>query len=422
MSMNLSQNFSKAIKLPPTPKGRSTRTTLLKNAHTLFKEKGYYASSISEICHRSNVTMGTSYKYFRNKEEIFSELTHIIIQDFKDKIDRIDLHSVNFEERFRQNFSLLFHYIKKNFHFHKILGESELVDRVTITFYENIVQYYKKYIQEEIRSGNIRKVDSEALTYCLIGIAYFNSFDWLKWKRRWSPEKIIDLLIDFILKGINGPIPFKMSLIPPLPSPIDKFLQPQGESISSKGDQTKNNLFQAAEGVFGHHGFNRASIAEITRRANVGLGTFYIYFNSKKDILEALVRHICHQLRKEIQIAVASLKDRREVERVGILRFFEFAREHQAIYRLIPETEMVNAEVGKWYYQKIAEGYIRGLRKGIEAGQIRKQNPELIAYSLMGLAHFIALRWIVWNPSTRAKVPLKTFNDVMEFILYGLRR
>jgi hypothetical protein len=83
---------------------------------------------------------------------------------------------------------------------------------------------------------------------------------------------------------------------------------------------------------------------------------------------------------------------------------------------------MVNAEVGKWYYQKIAEGYIRGLRKGVEAGQIRKLDPELMAYSLMGLTHFIALRWIVWNPSTRAKVPLKIFNDVMEFILYGLRR
>jgi len=422
VSMNLSQNFSKAIKLPPTPKGRSTRTTLLKNAHTLFKEKGYYASSISEICHRSNVTMGTFYKYFRNKEEIFSELTHLIVQDFKNKIGEMDLYPLDFEERFRKNFSFLFKYIKENFHFHKILGESELVDRVTISFYENIVQYYKKYIQKEIREGKIKKLDPLALAYGLIGISYFNAFEWLKWKRRKTTEKTIDLLIDFILNGINGVTPLKKSMtMPPPPSP-DKLLQPPIERELSRGDQTKNNLFQAAEEIFGHYGFNRASIAEITRRANVALGTFYIYFKNKEDILESLVKHICHQMRKEIQMAVFSIEDRREAERVGILKFFEFAREHQAIYRLIPETEMVNAEVGKWYYQKIAKGYIQGLRKGIEAGQIRKQDPELIAYSLMGLTHFIALRWIVWNPSTRAKGQLKIFNDVMEFILYGLRR
>ncbi|MDI7261125.1 MAG: hypothetical protein QME90_14550 [Thermodesulfobacteriota bacterium] len=126
-------------------------------------------------------------------------------------------------------------------------------------------------------------------------------------------------------------------------------------------------------------------------------------------------------LRKEIQISVASFRDRREVERVGILIFFEFAREHQAIYRLIPETEMVNAEVGKWYYQKIAEGYIRGLRKGIEAGQIRKLDHELMAYSIMGLVHFVALHWIIWNPSSRARVPPKILYDIMEFIFFGLQ-
>lgn len=421
MNMNLNQNLSKAIKLPPTQKGRSTRTTLLNNAHTLFKEKGYYASSISELCHRSNVTIGTFYKYFRNKEDIFSELTHSIMQDFKDKIEKIDLDSLDFGARFRQYFSILFNFIKDNFHFHKILGESELIDHATVAFYKSIAQYYNKYIRKEIRVGSIRELDPEALTYCLIGISYFNAFEWLKWKRR-KIEKTIDLLIDFILNGINGVTPLKKSMTMPPPLSPDKLLQPPIERELSRGDQTKNNLFQAAEEIFGHYGFNRTSIAEITHRANVALGTFYIYFKNKEDILESLVKHICHQMRKEIQMAVASIKDRREAERVGISKFFEFARKHRAIYRLIPETEMVNAEIGNWYYQKIAKGYIKGLRKGIQSGEIRKLDPELMAYSLMGLTHFVALRWIIWNPLAKAKVPSKIFNDIMEFILYGLRK
>lgn len=344
------------------------------------------------------------------------------MQDFKDKIKKIEVYPRDFEERFRQNFSILFNYVKENFHFHKILGESELIDRVTIGFYENIAQYYKKYIQKEIREGKIKKLDPLALAYGLIGISYFNAFEWLKWKRRKTPEKTINLLIDFILNGINSPTPLNKSMTIPSPPSPDKLLQLPIERELSRGDQTKNNLFQAAEEVFGHYGFNRASIAEITRRANVALGTFYIYFKSKEDILESLVKDICHQMRKEIQMAVFSIEDRREVERVGILKFFEFARNHRAIYRLIPETEMVDAEVGKWYYQKIAKGYIQGLKKGIQAGQIRKLNPELMAYSLMGLTHFIALRWIIWNPLAKAKVPSIIFNDIKVLILYGLRK
>ncbi len=420
--MNLHRDFQKKVKLPPSPKGRSTRLFLLHNAHTLFKEKGYYASSISEICHRSCLTIGAFYKYFKNKEDIFYQLTYSIMQDFKDKFEKIEVYPQDFEERFRQYFSFLFNYIKENFHFHKILGESELVDRVTISFYENIAKYYKKYIQKEIREGKIKKLDPLALAYGLMGISYFNAFEWLKWKRRKTTEKTIDLLIDFILNGINGPTPIKRSMtILSSPTP-DKLLQPIVERKISRGDQTKNNLFQAAEEVFGQYGFNRASIAEITRRANVALGTFYIYFKSKEDILESLVKHICHQMRKEIQMAVFSIEDRREVERVGILKFFEFVRKHRAIYRLIPETEMVNAEAGNWYYQKIANGYIKGLRKGIQAGEIRKLDPELLAYSLMGITHFIALRWVIWNPSFKAKLSSKLSNDIMEFILYGLRR
>jgi len=420
--VNFYRDFQKEVKLPLTPKGRSTRISLLHNAHTLFKKKGYYASSISEICHRSGLTIGAFYKYFKNKEDIFSQLTYSIMQDFKDKIEKIEVYPRDFEERFRQNFSILFNYVKENFHFHKILGESELVDRVTIAFYENIAKYYKKYIQKEIQEGKIKNLDPLALAYGLIGISYFNAFEWLKWKRKKTTEKTIDLLIDFIINGINGSTPLKKSMTIPSPSSPNKLLQPPIGRKLSRGDQTKSNLLQAAEEVFGHYGFNRASIVEITRRANVALGTFYIYFKSKEDILESLVKHICHQMRKEIQMAVSSIEDRREAERLGIFKFFEFARKHRAIYRLIPETEMVNAEVGNWYYQKIDKGYIKGLKKGIQAGQIRKMNPELMAYSLMGITHFIALRWIIWNPLAKAKVSFKIFNDIMEFILYGLRK
>jgi hypothetical protein len=38
---------------------------------------------------------------------------------------------------------------------------------------------------------------------------------------------------------------------------------------------------------------------------------------------------------------------------------------------MVPECEMIRREVALWYYEKIARGYSRGLRQGIQKGEIR---------------------------------------------------
>ncbi|MGA9595817.1 MAG: helix-turn-helix domain-containing protein, partial [Acidimicrobiia bacterium] len=51
---------------------------------------------------------------------------------------------------------------------------------------------------------------------------------------------------------------------------------------TAKGRATRQAILDAAEDVFGESSYERASIAEITRRAGVAQGTFYVYFPDKK--------------------------------------------------------------------------------------------------------------------------------------------
>jgi AcrR family transcriptional regulator len=399
----------------------ATRAAILDTAHQVFKESGYYGASVSEITRRCGISMGNFYLYFKNKEQLFLELNDLIISRFIARTGSLPPESRPFEERLREAVRLLYDHTRENFAFHRILGESELSDRVTIAYYEILARVYRNFFRAEIQRGRIRALDPAVIAYGLIGICYFNSLDWGPGEKGLSPSQTVDSIIALALKGIAGPAPWKKptaSRLLKLPEPTP--LRSVKAEPLTKGEMTRQAIFRAAEVVFGRHGFNRANISEITREAGVAQGTFYIHFSSKRDLIEGFVKYINHQLRRELQRATAGVWDRRDLERVGILAFYKFLRKHRRIYRVVPECEMIDREVGLWYYKKIARGYIEGLKAGIEKGEIPPLPPVFLARSLMGFTHFIGLKWIVWGVGSKPRLPRNLLRDIVDFVLFGL--
>ena len=166
---------------------------------------------------------------------------------------------------------------------------------------------------------------------------------------------------------------------------------------TARGEATRRKLLNAAESLFGRAGFHATSIGAIPGAAGVGHGTFYLNFGSQEDIFRDLVRHLSHELRAAIRESVAGLTDRVEVEETGVRTFLEFAQRHRDLYRIVLEAEFVAPEMHRWYYERLAEGYAAGLEKAMAAGQIPRVHPETLAYCLMGMAHFMGVRWVVWE-------------------------
>ncbi len=167
------------------------------------------------------------------------------------------------------------------------------------------------------------------------------------------------------------------------------------EPVTERGMATRQRLVEAAEQVFGTEGFHAATIVEITRVAGVGLGTFYEYFDSKESLFKALVRHMSHELRRAIATEVAGLSDRLAQERVGFETFFRFALRHKNLYRIVLECQFVDEELYRWYYQRLADGYRRGLRAAIAQGQVRSCEVETVVYALLGIAQMLGMRWVL---------------------------
>lgn len=184
-----------------------------------------------------------------------------------------------------------------------------------------------------------------------------------------------------------------------------------------RGERTRLKLIAAAEKVFGNEGFYDARVSEVTRAAGVAAGTFYLYFRSKEDLLRALIRQISHDLRRALSEGTEHLPTRAEAEARGLeIFFYEFLPKHRKLYRIIKQAEFADPPIFKWYYEKLASGYARRLRVAMDRGELRKWDADLAACALMGIADFVAMRYVTWSRG----LPPEKLDELMEFILAGL--
>jgi AcrR family transcriptional regulator len=150
----------------------------------------------------------------------------------------------------------------------------------------------------------------------------------------------------------------------------------------------------------------------------VANGTFYLYFAGKKEIFDELVEDLNSRVRHAMDEAASRARTRAEAERLGFEAFFRFTAEHPALYRVIRQAEFVSPAVLRLHYERIAEGYARGLAAAQERGEIASGDPEVLAWALMGAGELIGLRWILWDDTD--EIPAHVFEEAMRFLLRGL--
>jgi AcrR family transcriptional regulator len=185
--------------------------------------------------------------------------------------------------------------------------------------------------------------------------------------------------------------------------------------VTARGQRTRQKILDAAEQVFGELGYHQAGIAEITQRADVALGTFYLYFPDKHAVFADLVRALNYRLRKEIQIAIADVDDRVDQEVVGFETFFRFVERHRNLYLTMAQAQAVAPELYRWHYETLARGYARGLKDAQAKGQIAADlDPVTTAYALMGIAEALGMRWMLWDQRLPAGIARRSLRKLVE--------
>lgn len=190
---------------------------------------------------------------------------------------------------------------------------------------------------------------------------------------------------------------------------------------TGRGEQTRQKLLDAAKRAIGRQGFADTSIAAITAEAGVAQGTFYIYFNTKEDVLRELVLHMGRSLRHHLTEAIVGAKNRMEAERLGLVAFLEFVRRNPDLYQVVDVSQFVDPKIYKQYYLDFVAGYCEVLDAAEQRGEIAKSGSEtateIRAWMLMGMADFLGKRYGLWD----TKTPLgPVVDDAMAMIAHGI--
>ena len=190
------------------------------------------------------------------------------------------------------------------------------------------------------------------------------------------------------------------------------------KALTARGERTRQKLLDSAEQIFAELGYHEASIVKITEAARVGQGTFYLYFSSKKQVFEEVVFDLNSRVRHAMTEAAETGTTRAERELLGFGAFFRFTADHPALYRIIRQAEFVSPETLVAHYERLMRPYAVGLEQAMDAGEVAAGDPEVLAWSLMGIGELVGMRWILWNGEK--EMPEAVFDELARIIVRTL--
>ncbi len=200
---------------------------------------------------------------------------------------------------------------------------------------------------------------------------------------------------------------------------VSETIKSEEKVLTQKGLETREKLLRAAEEVFGQKGYYETSIVNISQEANVAQGTFYNYFPSKKDIFDELIRQYSRELRLAIKEEMSKSKNFEDAQRKGFKAFFNWVKSRRNLYSIVQQAVVVDKELYRWYYDKLANGFLKSLAAGIEVGEFKEIDQETVAYCLMSIGQFLGMRWVYWE---QQDVPEEAFEAAMTLIFDGLKK
>jgi AcrR family transcriptional regulator len=149
-------------------------------------------------------------------------------------------------------------------------------------------------------------------------------------------------------------------------------------------------VLRHAKRIFARKGYHRTNVADIIARARIARGTFYLYFQNKKDLFEELLEQVVGELTKRIQRLRMGPGDAEPVDqlRANLTRVLDYVlAERELTDILLNHSTGFDHELDdkiQDFYDRIAALIKRSLDLGIEMGLVRKSETRAVSYAILG--------------------------------------
>ena len=162
-------------------KRQYTRDTIIEAAEELFSLRGYHNTQVMDIVKSVGMSAGTFYNYFKDKRDLFAQITKQNFEDFRARIKKVR-EPVNIWDRkdriakLDDTFTEYFDYIDSHRQQFLILlrgsfGVDEELDGNVWKHYSDIAQDLADDAQKWLNVGIIKGVNAHTLAYAVVGMA-----------------------------------------------------------------------------------------------------------------------------------------------------------------------------------------------------------------------------------------------------------
>ena len=168
-------------------------------------------------------------------------------------------------------------------------------------------------------------------------------------------------------------------------------------------EEKRLNILKAAAETFAEKGYYEASIQNITERAGVSTGTFYIYYKNKEEILLSLYNEFtCKAKLMLSQIAAVKFTDAKKKLAICTVSLLRLYAEHEKLSLiLLTKTIGMNKPAEKLYYRIFNEMCLIVADIISDIDNIMIKDKYIVSAAYLQVVNGLAAQWLA-DPTVRS--------------------
>ncbi|MGC9308099.1 MAG: TetR/AcrR family transcriptional regulator [Thermoplasmatota archaeon] len=188
-------------------------------------------------------------------------------------------------------------------------------------------------------------------------------------------------------------------------------------SVKKPGER-RQEFIRAAETLFMEKGYQNTSVSHIVNRVGVAHGLFYYYFDSKEDVLDAIIEHLVQESRRRLSAIVHGdgtplEKFHRFVQQMFVLKK---DRPYLIGYMLQEQNRLFYHKWMQRALDKITPLLTEIVEEGVTTGRFDTPYPrEAVEFIFNGMRFFLSSPDDLQGEAMRRKIIASA--DMMERVL-----
>jgi AcrR family transcriptional regulator len=197
--------------------------------------------------------------------------------------------------------------------------------------------------------------------------------------------------------------------------------------------ERRESILNAAEKVFFSKGFDRCSMEEIAREAQLSRALLYVYFKDKAAMLRAIVLRALESLRERFATAIeAHGTGLEQIAAIG-RAYYDFSREQSDYFDVMTQSasfsHLLDADAQSEALQicgnDLMQLMVQALETGIADGTLspeRVREPLMTAFFLRGAVHGVIMETRLPSPALAGLAePDRLIRHTLDMLSHAMR-